>query len=68
MNAPTQSHSPAVQVEESLTVSVETAARMLGLSRSGAFDAIRRGDIPHVRIGRRILVPRAKLLEMLNAA
>lgn len=32
-----------------------------GLSKHSIYRAIHRGDIPHVRIGRRILVPRAKL-------
>ena len=29
--------------------------------RSGWYEAIRRGEIPHVRIGRRILIPRHAL-------
>ena len=48
-------------VEERLTVTVEEAARMLGISRNSAFEAARRGDIPTLRIGRRLLVPKAAL-------
>jgi excisionase family DNA binding protein len=47
------------------TLTVEQAAKVLGISRGSAFDAVRRGEIPSVRIGRRILVPRARLEELL---
>jgi excisionase family DNA binding protein len=44
-----------------LAISVADAARRLGLSRGAAYEAIRRGEIPSVRIGRRIVVPIAML-------
>ena len=47
-------------------LTVEEAARYLRISRGLAFDAARRGDIPTVRIGRRILVPTASLLAKLR--
>lgn len=53
-------------VEERLTVTVEEAARMLGISRNSAFEAARRGDIPTLRIGRRLLVPKAALERLLD--
>ena len=53
-------------VEERLTVTVEEAARMLGISRNSAFEAARRGDIPTLRIGRRLLVPKVALQALLN--
>lgn len=31
----------------------------LGVSKNSGYAAIKRGDIPHVRIGKRILIPRA---------
>jgi excisionase family DNA binding protein len=46
---------------ERLTYSVEEAARLLGISRAFAYECIARGEIPHLRIGRRILVPRSAL-------
>ena len=52
--------------QERLTCTVEEAARMLGISRSLAYDALKRGDIPSVKIGRRILVPIALLHQMLS--
>ena len=42
-----------------LTVA-ETAAR-LGLGRNATYEAIRRGEIPALRVGRRLLVPVAAL-------
>jgi len=40
---------------------------MLGIGRGPAYAAIRRGELPSVRLGRRILVPRHRLLSLLNA-
>jgi excisionase family DNA binding protein len=40
------------------TMSVEEVARRLGISRNGTYDACRRGEIPCLRIGRRIVIPR----------
>jgi excisionase family DNA binding protein len=54
-------------MNEPLTVTVEEAARLLGVSRGLAYEAARRGDIPSIRMGRRLLVPRARLLELVGA-
>jgi excisionase family DNA binding protein len=51
---------------ERLTMTVEEAAAALGISRAFAYEAVARNEIPHVRIGRRILVPRAALQRMLE--
>jgi hypothetical protein len=52
---------------ESLAVSVPAAGRMLGLGRNAAYQAAKRGDLPTLRLGRRIVVPldplRKKLAE-----
>lgn len=40
---------------------VEQVAGILGMGRSTAYDAVRRGEIPHLRVGRRVLVSRAML-------
>lgn len=52
--------------EKRLTLTVEEAAEILGLSRAFAYEAVRRGEIPSIRIGRRILVPRAALERLLE--
>ncbi len=41
-----------------LTMTVEEAAVVLGISRATAYDAVSRGEIPCIRIGRRILIPK----------
>ena len=51
-----------------LTYTVEEAGRLLGLSRNLAYEGIASGAIPSIRIGRRILVPRAALKRLLDLA
>lgn len=51
-----------------LTYTVEEAALALGIGRQAAYEAARRGELPTIRIGRRILVPKAALERMLEAA
>ena len=51
---------------ERLTYSVPEAARVLGLSRMAAYQAVSEGTIPAIRIGRRILVPRRALERLLE--
>ncbi len=48
------------------TMTVEEAGELLGLSRSSAYRGAARGEIPTIRVGRRLLVPTAKLLAMLG--
>ncbi len=45
-------------VEEPLVVSVAEAARLLGISSWFAWQLVRRGEIRSLRLGRRVLVPR----------
>ena len=40
--------------------------RCLPLSRTAVYEAIRTGDIPSVRIGRRILIPKSALAQRLG--
>lgn len=49
-----------------VTMTIEAAARLLGISRGAAYRAAAAGQIPTIRIGRRLLVPTARLLEMLG--
>ncbi len=44
---------------------VQVAGRFLGLGRSSAYEAVRAGDIPSIKIGRRVVVPTAALRRML---
>lgn len=47
-------------------LTVEEAAAVLRLGRTTAYAAIRTGEIPSVRIRRRVLVPRRALLALLG--
>lgn len=49
-------------------LTIEEAATMLRISRQSAYEAARRGEIPTVRIGRRLLVPRRRLERLLEGA
>jgi excisionase family DNA binding protein len=64
--APSSSAAAAGPAANRLTMSVEEAAAALGISRAFAYDAVARKEIPHIRIGRRILVPRAALHRLLE--
>jgi excisionase family DNA binding protein len=48
------------------TLKVAEAARFLGLSLSSVYEAIGRKEIPSLRFGRRIVVPRAALMRLLE--
>jgi excisionase family DNA binding protein len=50
---------------ERLTLTIEDAARLLGIGRGSAYEAARRGEIPVIRVGRRLLVPQEGLAAML---
>jgi len=49
-----------------LTLTVTEAAQMLGISRAMAYECVRTGDLPAIRLGGRILIPRERFDEMLN--
>ena len=49
-----------------LTLTVEQAGRMLGISRGAAYRAAACGQIPTIRVGRRLLVPTARLHQLLG--
>ncbi len=47
-------------------MSVEEAGRELGLGRSASYEAVRRGEIPSLRLGKRRVVPTAALRRLLG--
>jgi excisionase family DNA binding protein len=54
-----------VPLNERLALSVEEAGALLGISRDLAYDLVARGELPSVRLGRRLVVPRRALEEAL---
>ena len=63
---------PARQLSERLgsrlAMSVTEAADLLGISRALAYELVARGDLPSVRLGRRLVVPRVALLAMFGVS
>jgi len=54
--------------EKPETYSVPEAGRRVGLGRNAAYEAARRGELPTLRFGRQLRVPRALLEKMLGIA
>ena len=56
-----------VETDDRLCMNIwPECGRLLGLSKNSTYEAARRGEIPTVRIGKRLLVPRKALLKMLE--
>jgi excisionase family DNA binding protein len=53
-------------VGDKLTLTVEEAAKLLGIGRNLCYDRVKTGEIPAIKIGRRLLVPRSALEKLLN--
>lgn len=51
---------------DKLTYTVAEAAKVLGIGRNTAYEAVRAGEIPVVKIGKRLLVPVKALESMLS--
>ena len=54
------------KMEDKLTLSVGEAAKLLGIGRNLAYDRVKTGEIPVIKIGRRLLVPRRALEKLLE--
>ena len=50
---------------EKLTYSVNEAAELLGISRNAAYQAVKRNQIPNLKFGSRIVIPRVAIERML---
>jgi excisionase family DNA binding protein len=54
--------------EERLVWTVEEAGRLLGISRAHAYELVARGDLPHLRLGRRVVIPKHAIEALLARA
>ena len=61
-----QGHHEIVAAVERRTLTVEEAGQWLGIGRSAAYAAANRGELPTIRIGRRLVVPKDALERMLS--
>lgn len=53
-------------IDDPWCVSVERCAFLLGISRNVAYQMVRDGRIPSIRLGKRLLVPVAELEKLLQ--
>lgn len=56
------------QSDDRLTLTVQEAGRMLGISRATAYQLANEGKLPAIRLGRRLLISKAGLERMVNQA
>jgi len=49
-----------------LTLTVAEAAKALGISRGLAYEMVKTGEIPSIRLGKRVLVPQRALEHLLE--
>ena len=54
--------------DDRLVLTIEETARLLKIGRSCAYEAARRGELPILRMGRRMLVPKGALDKLLEGA
>jgi excisionase family DNA binding protein len=54
--------------EVTITLSVPEAGRRLGLGKNASYEAARRGELPVLRFGRKLRVPRVALERLLIEA
>ena len=54
--------------EGRLVWTVEEAARLLGISRAHAYELVARGELPHLRFGRRVVVPKLAIEALIARA
>jgi len=59
---------PVTSSGESTYRSVAALADDLGLSERSTRSALRRGEIPHIRVGRRFILPKAAIADWLRSA
>lgn len=57
---------PKEMSNEKMAMTVAEAAHLLGISRGLAYEMARRGKLPAIRFGKRILVPRVALERLLE--
>ncbi len=55
-----------LKVGERATITVEEAAQVMGMKRTATYDAVRRGQLPSLRLGRRLFIPVPALLRLLD--
>ena len=55
-------------IDERYCMTVPEAAKKLGISRNFAYELVKRGELPSIRFGKRILIPKIALENKLGEA
>ena len=63
---PPEPRLPSIRLGDRATLTVEEVAQILGISRWAAYEGCRRGEIPSLRLGRRVVIPVSRLQEHLS--
>src|ERR1700730_591561 len=63
---PTSSFEGRSMNDECLTYSIPEAGKLLGYSRNTAYEAASRGQLPTIRLGRKIRIPKVALQRLLE--
>lgn len=63
-----ESAADTASIDRPLVLSIEDAAYLLPISRGLAYELVARGELPAMRLGGRIVIPRVALEELLRAA
>lgn len=66
-NEPIDTSTPGDKSHLRLLLSVGEAAQMLNISTSHAWTLVRRGKLPSLRLGHRVLIPYAKVLAIVES-
>ena len=68
MRPPTGIETHYMLTDSRLVVTIAEAAKLLGISRSFAYELVKRGELPVVRLGRRQLVPKESLSQLMESS
>lgn len=55
-----------MDIEKRLCLTVPEAAEILGISRNFAYELVKQGQLPVIRLGKRLIIPRVALEKMLE--
>ena len=55
-----------VTIDKRLCITVPEAAQMLGISRNFAYELVKQKQLPVIRFGKRLLIPRVALEKLLE--
>jgi excisionase family DNA binding protein len=52
--------------QDKLTLTVPETAALLGISRAHAYELVARHELPAIRLGRRVLIPRQAIQDLIQ--